>query len=180
MFHTATKVDIRRLGIYRIGNGFDAHRFENGRKLVLGGVEIPYDKGLAGHSDADVLTHAVMDAILGAIGERDIGSHFPDNDARYLGASSIHLLERVLEMSAVKGYSIQNIDCVIICEEPRISPFVDSIKLSLARALGVSPEDIGIKATSTEGMGFTGRGEGIAVYAVALLWQKGRPQCSAM
>lgn len=113
-----------------------------------------------------------MDAILGAVGEKDIGSHFPDNDARYLGASSIHLLKRVLEISALKGYFIQNIDCVIICEEPRISPFVDSIKFNLARVIGVSPDDIGIKATSTEGMGFTGRGEGIAVYAVALLGRR--------
>ncbi len=155
--------------MYRIGYGFDAHRFSEGGKLVLGGVEIPFEFGLSGHSDADVLTHAICDALLGALGKGDIGTHFPDSDPRYKGVSSLSFLREIVEMVRASGYEIGNIDTVIVCEKPKIAPHVGAIKESLARIAGLSANELGVKATSTDRMGFTGRGEGIASCAVALI-----------
>ena len=155
--------------MHRVGIGFDAHKFSQGHKLIIGGVEIPFELGLEGHSDADVLTHAICDALLGAIGERDIGSHFPDTDSRYKGISSLVLLREVLTLSNSKGFRVENIDTVLICEKPKISEYVSQIKKKLASVFGLSEESLGIKATTTDGMGFTGRGEGIAAYAVVLI-----------
>lgn len=153
----------------RAGLGFDAHSFQEGRRLFLGGVEIPHERGLAGHSDADALVHAVMDALLGAAGGRDIGFYFPDTDEAYRDISSLELLDRVMEMVRDRGYRLVNADCVIIAQEPRLSPYVEEMREKLSAAMGVSARDVGIKATTTEGMGFTGRGEGIAALAVVLL-----------
>lgn len=155
--------------MHRIGFGFDAHRFSEGRKLVLGGVEIPFELGLSGHSDADVLTHAICDALLGALGEGDIGALFPDTDPRYKGASSLFFLSEILKLVSGGGYEIGNIDCVIVCEKPKIAPHVPAIKSSLSRITGLSGNALGLKATTTDQMGFTGRGEGIASYAVVLI-----------
>ena len=155
--------------MHRVGIGFDAHKFSQGQKLIIGGVEIPFELGLEGHSDADVLTHAICDALLGAMGERDIGSHFPDTDSRYKGISSLVLLREVLTLSNSKGFRVENIDTVLICEKPKISEYVSQIKKKLASVFGLSEESLGIKATTTDGMGFTGRGEGIAAYAVVLI-----------
>lgn len=155
--------------MYRTGIGFDAHRFSKGRKLIIGGVEIPFEFGLAGHSDADVLTHAICDAILGAVGERDIGTHFPDSDPKYKGVSSLVLLREVLGLSNSKGFKVENIDSVVVCEKPKLGPYVSQIKTKLASIAEVPEEFLGIKATTTDGMGFTGRGEGIAAYAVVLI-----------
>ncbi len=155
--------------MYRIGFGFDAHRFTEGRKLVLGGAEIPFELGLSGHSDADVLTHAVCDALLGAMGEGDIGTHFPDSDPQYKGMSSLSFLSEILKLISKKGYEIGNIDSVIVCEKPKIAPHVPAIKSKLSQASGIPETALGIKATTTDRMGFTGRGEGIASYAVALI-----------
>jgi 2-C-methyl-D-erythritol 2,4-cyclodiphosphate synthase len=155
--------------MYRIGIGFDAHRFSMGRKLVLGGVEIPFEFGLEGHSDADVLTHAICDAILGAIGESDIGSHFPDSDSRYKGVSSLVLLEQVRALSNSRDFKIENIDSTVVCERPKLSAYIPQMKEKLSSVILVSEDSLGIKATTTDSMGFTGRGEGIAAYAVALV-----------
>lgn len=155
--------------MHRIGFGFDAHKFSEGRKLMLGGLEIPFRIGLSGHSDADVLTHAICDALLGALGEGDIGTHFPDGDPRYKDVSSLTFLTEIMHMLKRKGYEIGNIDCVIVCEKPRIAPHVQAIRDALAKITGLPADRIGIKATTTDGMGFTGRGEGIASYAVALI-----------
>jgi len=155
--------------MYRIGIGFDAHRFSMGRKLVLGGVEIPFEFGLEGHSDADVLTHAICDAILGAIGESDIGSHFPDSDSRYKGVSSLVLLEQVRALSNSRDFKIENIDSTVVCERPKLSAYIPQMKEKLSSVIRVSEDSLGIKATTTDSMGFTGRGEGIAAYAVALV-----------
>ncbi|HVY54972.1 MAG TPA: 2-C-methyl-D-erythritol 2,4-cyclodiphosphate synthase [Thermodesulfobacteriota bacterium] len=157
--------------MYRTGFGFDAHQFSEGRKLVLGGLEIPFRLGLAGHSDADVLTHAICDALLGAMGEGDIGTHFPDSDARYKDMSSLSFLNEVMKKLKSEGYAIENIDCTIVCESPKITPHVPAIKDSLAQVTGLSGKTLSIKATTTDRMGFTGRGEGIASYAVALIKQ---------
>lgn len=154
---------------YRVGLGFDAHAFQEGRRLILGGVEIPHDRGLAGHSDADVLVHALMDALLGACGERDIGERFPDTDPAYRGISSLVLLEEVMGLAAEKGYRVVNVDCVVVAQEPRLSPHIQEMRSRISALLGISVEQVGIKATTTEGMGFTGRGEGIAALATALL-----------
>ena len=154
---------------HRIGFGFDAHRFKEGRKLIIGGVEVPSEKGLSGHSDADVLTHAICDAILGALGLGDIGTYFPDSDPKWKGVSSLLLLKETLAKTAGANYKIQNIDSTIVCEKPRISPHITSIKDSLSKATGLMPGSIGVKATTTDGMGFTGRGEGIAAYAVVII-----------
>ena len=153
----------------RIGFGFDAHRFSSETRLVLGGVEIPFELGLKGHSDADVLTHAICDALLGAAAEGDIGTHFPDKDPKWKGASSLTFLKEVLSLLDSKGYSVVNIDTVIVCEKPRISPHVAEIRSSLAEATGLPEGVISVKATTTDGMGFTGRGEGIASYSTVLL-----------
>lgn len=155
--------------MYRIGFGFDAHKFSEGRKLTLGGLEIPFGLGLSGHSDADVLTHAICDALLGAMGEGDIGTHFPDSDPRYKGVSSLSFLRDILKIMTEEGYEIENIDSVIVCEKPKIAPHVPAIKDSLSNVMGISGNALGIKATTTDRMGFTGRGEGIASYAVALI-----------
>lgn len=155
--------------MYRVGQGFDVHRFENGRKLILGGVEIEYKSGLAGHSDADVLLHAITDSILGALGEKDIGTRFPDNDPEFKDISSMVLLRETGEIVKTKGFEIVNIDSVIICERPKLAPYIDSMKARISEALGITEADIGIKATTTEHLGFTGREEGIAATAIVLL-----------
>jgi 2-C-methyl-D-erythritol 2,4-cyclodiphosphate synthase len=154
-----------------VGIGYDVHRFVEDRPLVLGGVEIPHDRGLDGHSDADVLSHAIADAILGAAGERDIGHHFPNTDMSIRGISSLEILRRVRDVLAGKGASIVNIDATLVAEEPKISPHLAAMKTALSEALSLPPERIGIKATTNEGMGFLGRGEGIAAMAVASVEQ---------
>lgn len=153
----------------RIGMGYDVHRLVEGRKLILGGVEIPFEKGLLGHSDADVLIHALMDAILGAMAMRDIGYHFPDNDEAYRGISSLVLLARVKAMMDDTGYELSNADITLMAERPKVAPYIEAMTRSIARTLKVSPDAIGIKATTTEGLGFVGRGEGMAAQAVVLL-----------
>ncbi|MBL7048710.1 MAG: 2-C-methyl-D-erythritol 2,4-cyclodiphosphate synthase [Nitrospira sp.] len=152
----------------RIGIGYDSHRLVPDRKLILGGTEIPFEKGLAGHSDADVLSHAIIDAIIGALGEGDIGRHFPDTDSKWKDASSIMLLESIIKMAANKGFSIEWVDAVVILEKPKLLPHIASIKTNIARA-GIPADCINIKAKTNEGMGFTGRGEGIAAQAVCTL-----------
>ena len=155
----------------RIGNGFDFHPYAAGRPLILGGVEIPWNRGLEGHSDADALLHAVADAILGAGGLSDIGSHFPDTDPRFRGISSLILLEQVCGLLQGTGYRVGNVDVMVLAEAPRIKPYVDSMKSNIARVLGLAASDVGIKATTMEGKGVIGRGEGIAVFAVALVYR---------
>lgn len=155
--------------MYRTGIGFDAHRFSGEKKLILGGVEIPFELGLEGHSDADVLTHAICDALLGAVGERDIGSHFPDKDPKYKGISSLVLLKETLAVLSSKGFNVENIDSVVVCENPKLQPYISRIKKSLVSIIDIPEEFLGIKATTTDGMGFAGRGEGIAAYAVVLV-----------
>ena len=156
----------------RVGVGFDVHRLEAGRRLILGGVEIPFEKGLAGHSDADVLAHAICDAILGAAGLGDIGVHFPDTDEQYAGSDSIELLRQVLAMAAERGLAPHNVDSVIIAERPKIAPHTDEIRKRLAGVLGLDEEFVNVKATTSEGLGFTGRGEGMAAHAVCTLGPK--------
>lgn len=156
-------------GDVRVGLGFDVHRFEAGKKLVLGGVEIPSAVGLIGHSDADVLIHALMDALLGALALGDIGDHFPDTEERYRGISSMLLLREVVALIAQKGCRVVNVDVMVMAEKPKLAPHKAGMARLLARELGVSSEDISIKATTMEKMGFIGREEGIAVQAVALL-----------
>jgi len=156
----------------RIGNGYDVHRLVEGRKLILGGVDVPYVKGLLGHSDADVLLHALSDAILGAIGEGDIGRHFPDTDPAYKGADSIKLLRHVMDLADAKGFRIGNVDATIVAQRPKLAPFIKQMRLNIAKALSTDEERVNVKATTTEELGFAGRGEGIAAYAVALLEQK--------
>jgi len=153
----------------RIGIGYDVHRLVSGRPLILGGVKVPYDRGLLGHSDADVLIHAVCDALLGAAGLGDIGKHFPDSDEKYRGISSLILLRRVREMLAVAGFRVVNVDTVVVAQEPRLAPFIHGMIQQLADSLGVDTTQINIKATTTEGLGFEGRGEGISAQAVALI-----------
>jgi len=153
----------------RVGFGFDAHRFAAGRKLVLGGVVIPHESGLLGHSDADVLTHAVIDALLGAAGLSDIGKLFPDTDPKYQDASSLTLLAEAVRLVVGKDFKVTNIDSVVVCEEPKIAPHTERMKQKLGAALNLEPGRISIKGKTTEGMGFPGRREGIAAYAVALL-----------
>jgi 2-C-methyl-D-erythritol 2,4-cyclodiphosphate synthase len=149
------------------GIGYDVHRFAEGRPLVLGGIEIAHDRGLDGHSDADVLSHAIADAILGAAGERDIGHFFPNTDESIRGISSLDILRRVRGHLVAKGITIVNIDATLVAEEPKIAPHLDRMKEALALALALAPDRIGIKATTNEGMGFIGRGEGIGALAVA-------------
>jgi 2-C-methyl-D-erythritol 2,4-cyclodiphosphate synthase len=152
----------------RVGQGFDAHQFVEGRKLILGGVEIPFPQGLAGHSDADVLVHAVCDALLGAIGAGDIGRHFPDSDPQFKGISSLVLLKRVAQIVSETGFLIVNIDATIVAQMPVLAPFMPQMEGNICECLGSSPA-VNVKATTTEQMGFTGRGEGIAALAVATL-----------
>lgn len=153
----------------RIGFGYDVHRLAAGRKLVLGGVEIPYEKGLEGHSDADVLVHAIMDALLGAAGMGDIGRHFPDSDQAYKGISSLLLLGGVRGKLSDQGYAPQNIDSTIVAQAPRLHGHIEGMRKNLAEVLGLDSSQVNVKATTTEGLGFTGAGEGIAAYAVALV-----------
>jgi len=153
----------------RVGLGYDAHRFAPDRALVLGGVTLREHDGLLGHSDADVLVHAIMDALLGAAGLEDIGHYFPDTDPAYAGADSMDLLEAVVTLLADRGWQIVNVDAVVICEEPRIAPHRAAMRARLAKALGVGVEAVGLRGTTTEGMGFAGRHEGIVAQAVALL-----------
>jgi 2-C-methyl-D-erythritol 2,4-cyclodiphosphate synthase len=152
----------------RVGFGYDSHRFAEGRKLVLGGVEIPFEKGLAGHSDADVLCHAIIDAVLGALGLGDIGSHFPDTDPKWKDAVSVDLLKYTVEIARLNGYTVSWVDSTVIAERPKLSGYMEMMKTALSRA-GISPGHISIKAKTNEGMGFTGRGEGMAACAVCLL-----------
>lgn len=152
----------------RTGFGYDSHRLINGRKLIIGGVEIPFEKGLAGHSDADVLCHAIIDSLIGALGRGDIGKHFPDTEPAWKDASSVALLKNVIEMVNRDGFEVLWIDSTIIAERPSLSPYIDSMKKALSGA-GIPADLINIKAKTNEGMGFTGRGEGIAAYAVCLL-----------
>jgi 2-C-methyl-D-erythritol 2,4-cyclodiphosphate synthase len=156
----------------RIGNGYDVHRLVAGRKLILGGVDVPHTKGLLGHSDADVLLHALSDAILGAIGEGDIGRHFPDTDPTYKGADSIKLLRHVMALADAKGFRIGNVDTTIVAQRPKLASFIPQMRLNIARALSTEQERVNVKATTTEELGFAGRGEGIAAYAVVLLEKK--------
>ena len=153
----------------RIGNGFDCHRLVENRKLILGGIEIPHDKGLLGHSDADVLTHAIMDAILSALSLRDIGYHFPDKDPKYHNACSMNLLSEVLKMMKEKGYKIKNLSATVMAEKPKLLNYIPKITENLAQALGVNTLDVGITATTLEGLGFVGREEGLCVNATVLL-----------
>ena len=153
----------------RIGHGYDVHRLTEGRKLILGGVEIEYEKGLLGHSDADVLTHAVMDALLGAAALGDIGRHFPDSDERYRGISSMLLLKKVAELLEFSGYRVGNIDATVIAQSPRLAPHIENMRVNIADALGCGVDRINIKATTEEHLGFTGDGSGIAAHAVALI-----------
>lgn len=153
----------------RIGHGYDVHRLTEGRRLILGGVEVPYEKGLLGHSDADVLTHAVMDALLGAAALGDIGKLFPDTDAAYAGISSILLLERVAERLREAGYAVVNLDATVLAQAPKLAPYRERMRENLARVLVLDASCVSVKATTEEGLGFTGEGLGIAAHAVALL-----------
>ena len=153
----------------RIGTGYDVHKLTENRKLILGGVEIPYEKGLLGHSDADVLIHAIMDAILGAAALGDIGKHFPDSDDAYKGISSVLLLKKVAELIKKEGYEIGNIDSTIIAQRPKLAPYIPTMRDNIANALGISSSQVNVKATTEEGLGFTGEGLGIASQAICLL-----------
>ena len=153
----------------RIGQGYDVHRLVEGRALILGGVTIPYEKGLLGHSDADVLTHAVMDALLGAAALGDIGKLFPDNDPAYAGADSVALLRAVTALLGEKGWCVGNVDATVIAQRPKLAPYREEMRRNLAAAMGIGVDAVSIKATTEEGLGFTGSGEGMAAMAVALL-----------
>ena len=155
----------------RTGLGFDVHALVEDRKLILAGLDIPFEKGLLGHSDADVLTHVIMDALLGAAALGDIGKHFPDTDPQYEGASSLDLLVRVMELVRAKGYEVSNIDATVACERPKLAPYIEDMRLSLAETMKIDLDDINIKATTTEKLGFTGRGEGIAAFAIATIYK---------
>lgn len=153
----------------RIGNGYDVHKLVPGRKLIIGGVEIPHETGLLGHSDADVLTHAVIDCLLGAAGLPDIGSHFPDTDPKYKGADSILLLREAACLVREAGYEIGNVDCILVAQAPKMAPHIPTMKEKLADAMGIPTTAVGIKAKTEEGLGFTGSREGMAAYTVCLL-----------
>lgn len=155
--------------MFRIGHGYDVHRLVERRKLILGGVDIPYEKGLLGHSDADVLVHAIMDSILGALALGDIGKLFPDNDNAYKGADSIKLLEQVVSISEGKGYAVGNIDSTILCQAPKLAGYIDTMRENIAEACKTDIENISVKATTEEKLGFTGSGEGIAAHAVCIM-----------
>jgi 2-C-methyl-D-erythritol 2,4-cyclodiphosphate synthase len=154
---------------FRIGHGYDVHRLTKGRALILGGVQIPFEKGLLGHSDADVLTHAIMDALLGAAGIGDIGTLFPDTDPTYTDADSLHLAAHVALRLSEEGYDIGNVDATLIAQRPKISPYIAQMKTNLANALGIPEGKINIKATTEEELGFTGNGQGMAAHAVCLI-----------
>jgi 2-C-methyl-D-erythritol 2,4-cyclodiphosphate synthase len=156
----------------RVGFGYDVHKLVPGRKLILAGIEVPFDKGLLGHSDADVLTHAIMDAMLGAAGLRDIGSQFPSADSGYKNISSLSLLDEVNKLVWDKGFVVVNIDAVIVAQQPELSTFIEGMRGLLRRTLGLNLEQVMVKATTTDGLGFIGRGEGMAAYAVALIEER--------
>jgi 2-C-methyl-D-erythritol 2,4-cyclodiphosphate synthase len=156
----------------RIGHGYDVHRLVEGRKLIMGGVDIPWNLGLLGHSDADVLLHAIADAILGAIGEGDIGKHFPDTDAAYKGADSLKLLSHVMGLAESRGYLLGNMDATIIAQQPKMAPHIHTMRNNIATALNATIEQVNVKATTEEGLGFSGRGEGISAHAVVLMVAK--------
>ena len=158
--------------MFRIGNGYDVHRLVEGRKLILGGVEIPHSLGLDGHSDADALVHAICDALLGALGCGDIGKYFPDTDPQWKGVPSLTLLKQVGAMCRERGFAISNIDSIIAAQKPKIAPHIEEMKQNIADVLGISPEQVNVKATTTETLGFVGREEGMAATAVALLRKK--------
>jgi 2-C-methyl-D-erythritol 2,4-cyclodiphosphate synthase len=158
--------------MFRIGQGFDVHQLTEDRPLIIGGITIPYEKGLLGHSDADVLLHTVADACLGAIGEGDIGRHFPDTDPTFKDADSAKLMEHVWQLVEEKGYELVNADCTIIAQKPKMAPYIQQMKERIAELLNAAPEQINVKATTTEKLGFTGRGEGIASQVVVLLQRK--------
>lgn len=153
----------------RIGYGYDVHRLVEGRRLILGGVDIPWEKGLLGHSDADVLTHALMDALLGAAALGDIGQHFPDKDPAYEGADSVELLRRVCALLREHGYRVGNVDCTVVAQRPKLMPHIPAMRERLAEAMEVPVDRVSVKATTEEGLGFSGEGLGIAAHAVALL-----------
>lgn len=153
----------------RIGHGYDVHRLTEGRKLILGGVEIPFELGLLGHSDADVLLHAVSDALLGAAALGDIGRHFPDTDPKYKGADSVKLLERVVELLGEKGFSVNNIDCTVIAQKPKLAPYIAQMKSNIAGVCGIDSDRVNVKATTEEKLGFTGSLEGISAHAVCTI-----------
>lgn len=156
----------------RIGIGYDVHRLVEGRKLIMGGVEIEYERGLLGHSDADVLIHAIMDSILGALALGDIGKHFPDTDKLYKDISSMKLLEKIFELMEDKGVKINNLDCVIIAQRPKLAPYIEEMRVNISRLLNTSEDNINIKATTTEKLGFEGREEGIAAQAVCTICKR--------
>ncbi len=153
----------------RIGHGYDVHKLVEGRDFILGGVKIPYEKGLLGHSDADVLLHAISDALLGAAALGDIGKLFPDTDPQYKGADSLVLLKRVCEAVSEKGYKIENIDATVLCQKPKLRPHIDTMRANIAAVAGLNIDCVSVKATTEEGLGFTGTGEGVAVHSVCLI-----------
>lgn len=156
----------------RIGHGYDVHRLTEGRRLILGGVDIPYEKGLLGHSDADVLVHALMDALLGAAALGDIGKHFPDSDERFRGADSIALLKQVCNILSERGYRVGNVDCTVLAQRPKLASYIPQMRENIASAMEVAADRVSVKATTEEGLGFTGERLGIAAHAVALLMEK--------
>ena len=153
----------------RVGHGYDVHRFADDRKLILGGVDIPYEKGLLGHSDADVLVHAIMDSLLGAAALGDIGTHFPDTDPKYSGADSIELLKEVVRLLKEKGFAVSNIDATVIAQKPKLKPYIEKMRERIANAMDTDIENVSIKATTEEKLGFTGRLEGISAHCVSLI-----------
>ena len=155
----------------RIGNGYDVHRLAEGRRLIIGGVDIAFEKGLDGHSDADVLAHAIIDALFGAAGMADIGTHFPDSDPRYKGADSIELLRRTAQLLRDEGWSIGNIDSIIVAQRPKMMPHIPAMKAIIAGAAGITEDRVGIKAKTVEKLGFTGSGDGMSAHAVALIYK---------
>jgi 2-C-methyl-D-erythritol 2,4-cyclodiphosphate synthase len=155
--------------VIKVGIGYDVHAMVGGRPLILGGVEIPYDRGLHGHSDADVLIHAIMDALLGAMALGDIGTHFPDHDPRYRGINSLALLEQVMKLIRAQGYRIGNMDSIIVAERPKLAPFIPQMRVNLARVMNLDETCVSVKATTTERLGFAGREEGIAAQAIVSL-----------
>ena len=168
-YKITTIEDLKEANTMRIGHGYDVHKLVEDRRLILGGVDIPYEKGLLGHSDADVLAHAVSDALLGAAALGDIGQHFPDNDPAYKGADSLKLLAHVAQLLAAKGWKIGNVDATILCQRPKLMPHIPALRENVARAMGVETDAVSVKATTEEKLGFTGQGLGIAVHAVALI-----------
>lgn len=160
--------------MFRIGSGYDVHRLGEDRKLILGGVNIPYEKGLIGHSDADVLVHAIMDALLGALALGDIGKHFPDSDQAYKGADSIMLLKRVNQLVTSEGYFVSNVDSTLVCQKPKLAPYIDLMRKNIADALDVDIKCVSVKATTTEKLGFEGEELGISAQAVCLIYKGGK------